>query len=87
MKTLKSIIFRIVAVFGSSALAAVAGGAMIGVNIAKSAALAGCVSVASVLEKLFHAYIDDGVLTADEINQAFAGNKLPAAAPTQEPSA
>lgn len=46
MEKLKNILFRIFALFGSSALAAVAGGAIIGVELWKSAALAGVMACA-----------------------------------------
>jgi hypothetical protein len=34
--------------------------------------MAGILGVASVVEKLARAYLDDGKLSMDEINQAFA---------------
>jgi hypothetical protein len=74
MKTLFSLLGRIAAVFGSSALAAVAGGAVFGVELWKSAAIAGVMAAAKVTEALLKAYADDGVLDKDEISQAFGGN-------------
>lgn len=72
MEKLKNIIFRIFALFGSSALAAVAGGAIIGVELWKSAALAGVMACAQVVEKLLRFSVD-GSLTKEEIEAAFAG--------------
>lgn len=72
MEKLKNILFRIFALFGSSALAAVAGGAIIGVELWKSAALAGLMACAQVVEKLLR-YSVDGTLTKEEIEAAFAG--------------
>lgn len=72
MEKLKNIIFRIFALFGSSALAAVAGGAIIGVELWKSAALAGLMACAQVIEKLLRFSVD-GSLTKEEIEAAFSG--------------
>jgi hypothetical protein len=74
MKTFLSLIGRVAAVFGSSALAAVAGGAVFGVELWKSAAIAGVMSAAKVTESLLKSYADDGVLDKEEISQAFGGN-------------
>lgn len=67
------IIGRIVAVFGSSALAAIAGGAVIGVELWKSAAMAGFMATARVVESLLRAWADDGVLSREEVQKAFGG--------------
>jgi len=67
------IIGRIVAVFGSSALAAIAGGAVIGVELWKSAAMAGFMATARVVEALLRAWADDGVLSREEVQNAFTG--------------
>lgn len=67
------IIGRIVAVFGSSALAAIAGGAVIGVELWKSAAMAGFMATARVVESLLRAWADDGVLSREEVQKAFTG--------------
>jgi hypothetical protein len=72
MAKLQNIIFRIFALFGSSALAAVAGGAIIGVQLWKSAALAGIMACAQVIEKLLRFSVD-GSLTKEEIELAFTG--------------
>ncbi len=67
------IIGRIVAVFGSSALAAIAGGAVIGVELWKSAAMAGFMAAARVIEALLRMWADDGVLSREEVQKAFTG--------------
>ena len=67
------IIGRIMAVFGSSALAAIAGGAVIGVELWKAAAMAGFMAAARVVEALLRAWADDGVLTREEAQKAFTG--------------
>jgi len=76
MAKLQNIIFRIFALFGSSALAAVAGGALIGVDLWKSAALAGIMACAQVIEKLLRFSVD-GSLTKEEIEIAFTGAVKP----------
>jgi hypothetical protein len=75
METLKTLILRIVAVFGSSALAAVAGGAVLDVQLWKAAAIAGIVAAAKVTESLLRAWSSDGVLTKEEIAEAFGKAK------------
>ena len=76
MAKLQNIIFRIFALFGSSALAAVAGGALLGVDLWKSAALAGLMATAQVVEKLLRFSVD-GSLTKEEIELAFTGAVKP----------
>lgn len=73
METMISLLTRIGAVFGSSALAAIAGGAVFGVELWKSAAIAGVMSAARVTESLMAAYAEDGKLDKDEISEAFGG--------------
>ena len=77
----QNMILRIAAVFGSGALAAIAGGAIINISIWKAAALAGIMAAAKVVEQLLRSWADDGVLTSDEISEAFGGTK--AAPPTE----
>jgi len=73
MNKWKDIVGRIAALFVSSALGIITGSAIIApeLKVWKSAALAGFVAVASVVEKLAKASID-GKLTKDEIDNAFA---------------
>ncbi len=74
MKTLLSLMGRIAAVFGSNAIAAIAGGAVFGVELWKSAAIAGVMAAAKVSEALMRAYADDGFLDKEEVSSAFGGN-------------
>ena len=69
---MKSVLLRIVSVFGSSALGAVAGGAIVNVEIWKAAAIAGIMATAKVVESLLKAYADDGKIDAKELKAAFA---------------
>ena len=71
MIKVQTLIFRIFGVFGSSALAAVAGGAIFGVELWKSAAIAGVVAAGKVTEALLRAWSEDGVLTKEEVAAAF----------------
>ena len=71
MVKIQSVIGRVFAVFGSSALAAVAGGAVFGVELWKSAAIAGFMAAGKVTEQLLRSWADDGVLTKEEVQAAF----------------
>jgi hypothetical protein len=73
MNKWKDIFGRIAALFVSSALGIITGSAIIApeLEVWKSAALAGFVAVAGVVEKLAKASID-GKLTKEEIDNAFA---------------
>jgi hypothetical protein len=70
-----TVIARIAAVFGTSALSALAGGAILGVDLGKAAGMAGFMAAASVLERVLRAYYEDGVLTKDELDNAIGGKK------------
>lgn len=65
------IVGRVFAVFGSSALAALAGGAVVGVELWKAAAVAGFVAAGRVSEQLLRAWSEDGVLSKEEVASAF----------------
>jgi hypothetical protein len=67
----KQIILRILAVFGASGLSVVGAGAIAGVSLWKAVMMAGVGGVATVIEGLARAYMDDGKLDADEINDVF----------------
>ncbi len=68
---MKQIILRILAVFGASGLSVVGAGAIAGVPLWKAVMMAGVGGVATVVEGLARAYMDDGKLDADEINEVF----------------
>lgn len=61
---------RLCSLFLANALPAVTGGAVIGISVAKSAAIAGFMAVAQVLQKLASASTD-GELSKEEIADAF----------------
>ena len=61
---------RLFSLFLANALPAIAGGAVIGVSVAKAAILSGIMACVQVIQKLAAASVD-GDLTADEIKEAF----------------
>ena len=72
VKNINNILMRIVAVFAANGLAVIGAGAIAGVGVIKAVTIAGLTAVAMVIEKLARAFMDDGKLTADEINAAFS---------------
>lgn len=72
MKSLNNVLMRIVAVFAASGLGVIGAGAVAGIPVIKAVMVAGLTAVAAVIEKLARAFMDDGKLTLDEINAAFA---------------
>ena len=67
----KDITWRMLAVFIATALGVLGTGALIGVEVWQAALMAGIGGVATVLENLARAYLDDGKITQDEINGVF----------------
>ena len=70
---LTTVVARILAVFGTSALSALAGGAILGVDLAKAAGMAGFMATAQVVERVLRAYYEYGVLTKEELDKAVGG--------------
>jgi hypothetical protein len=66
-----NILARIVAVFAASGLSVIGAGAVVGISTAKAVILAGTLGVATVVERLARAFLDDGKLSVAEINAAF----------------
>ena len=71
METIKNVILRIVAVFAASGLSVIGAGAIAGVPLWKACFMAGMAGVATVIEGLSRAFLDDGKISADEINEVF----------------
>lgn len=69
---IKIILARMIAVFVANGLAVIGAGSLIGVDIISSILLAGSLGVIKVAEGLARAYIDDGKITLEEINDSFA---------------
>jgi hypothetical protein len=67
-----NIFFRIVAVFAASGLSIIGAGSLVGIDTLTAVIMAGTLGVATVVEKLARAFLDDGKLDADEINAAFS---------------
>lgn len=70
-KALGNILMRIVAVFAASGLSVLGAGAVVGIDTLDAVMLAGLLGVASVIERLARAFLDDGRLSLVEINDAF----------------
>lgn len=72
MGTIRAIALRIMATFAATGLSVVGAGAIVDVPLMKAILMAGIGGVAFVVEGLARAYMDDGVLTKEEINAVFA---------------
>jgi hypothetical protein len=71
MKSLINILTRILAVFAASGLGVIGAGAVAGVPLWKACFMAGIAGVATVVEGLSRAYLDDGKLDYSEIHAVF----------------
>ena len=71
MEQFKQLTLRIIATFAASGLSVIGAGAIAGVPIWKACFMAGMAGVATVIEGLSRAFLDDGKLTAAEINDVF----------------
>lgn len=71
MVMMKQIGFRIIATFAATGLSVVGAGAIVDVPLIKAVLMAGIGGVAFVVEGLARAYMDDGVLTTEEVNEVF----------------
>jgi hypothetical protein len=72
MKMFGNILLRIVAVFAASGLGVIGAGSIAGISVLKAVTVAGLTAVAAVVEKLARGFMNDGKLSMDEINSAFA---------------
>lgn len=71
VKKIKQIVTRIIAVFSASGLGVIGAGTLAGVELWKAVMMAGIGGVATVVEGLSRAYLDDGKLTDTEIDSVF----------------
>lgn len=69
--TVKQILLRILAAFAATGLSVVGAGAIAGIPLWKAIMMAGIGGVSFVVEGLARAFMDDGKLTIDEINDVF----------------
>lgn len=67
-----NILMRIVATFAASGLSVIGAGTIAGVPVLTSVLMAGIAGVATVVEGLSRAFLDDGKLTTNEINAVFS---------------
>jgi len=70
--TMKNIVARVFATFLATGLGVIGAGAIAGVPIATSVLMAGIGGVATVVEGLSRSFLNDGKLSADEVNAVFA---------------
>jgi hypothetical protein len=72
MNNLGNILMRILAVFAASGLSVIGAGAVFGIDTLSAVMMAGLLGVSTVVEALSRSFLQDGRLTRDEINDAFA---------------
>jgi hypothetical protein len=68
---LVNVLLRMLATFAASGLGVIGAGTIAGVPILKAVFMAGIGGVAVVIEGLSRAFLEDGKLTASEINEVF----------------
>jgi hypothetical protein len=68
---MKQILLRILATFAATGLSVVGAGAIAGIPLWKAVLMAGIGGVSFVVEGLARAFMDDGKLTEEEINEVF----------------
>jgi hypothetical protein len=71
---LSNIMLRILAVFAATGLGVIGAGAIADVPLWKAVFMAGIGGVAKVVEGLARAYLNDGKLDSQEIDQIFNGS-------------
>ena len=79
-----NIIMRIFATFAASGLGVIGAGTIAGVPVWTSIFMAGIAGVATVVEGLSRAFLDDGKLTTKEINAVFSRFDKKGSAVTEE---
>lgn len=72
LQKVKKILGRMLATFIANGLATIGAGTLIGVDIISAVLLAGTLGCVKVAEDIARAYLDDGVLTMDEIDEVFS---------------
>jgi hypothetical protein len=70
---ISNILLRILAVFAATGLGVIGAGAIADVPLWKAVFMAGIGGVAKVVEGLARAFLDDGKLDTDEIDEIFNG--------------
>ena len=72
MAQIQNILLRILATFAASGLGVIGAGTIAGVPLWKAIFMAGIAGVATVVEGLSRAFLDDGKLSLSEINDVFS---------------
>lgn len=72
MTLFKNVCMRIMAVFAASGLSVIGAGAVAGIPLYKACFVAGIAGVATVVEGIARAFLDDGKLSLHEINEVFS---------------
>jgi hypothetical protein len=70
-RKVQQVVSRIIAVFSASGLSIIGAGTIAGVELWQAALMAGIGGVATVVEGLSRAYLEDGKLSQEEIDQVF----------------
>lgn len=70
-RKLKQVLNRIIAVFSASGLSVVGAGTLAGIELWQAVLMAGIGGVATVVEGLSRAYLEDGKLSQEEIDEVF----------------
>jgi len=84
VRLIRQITLRILAAFAASGLGVVGAGSIAGVPLWKATLMAGIGGVATVIERLARLYLDDGKLSAHDIDMAFGViQKVPDAEPEE----
>lgn len=72
MQLIKNVILRIFATFVVTGLGVIGAGTIAGVSMEKAIFMAGIGGVANVLEGLARAFLTDGKLSEEEVNEVFS---------------
>lgn len=70
-RKMKQVLSRIVAVFSASGLSVIGAGTLAGIELWQAVLMAGIGGVATVVEGLSRAYLEDGKLSQEEIDEVF----------------
>lgn len=68
----KNTVWRILATFVATGMGVIGAGTIAGVSVATSVFMAGIGGVATVLEGLARAFLADGKITEEELNEVFS---------------
>ncbi len=72
MAQIKNILLRVLATFAASGLGVIGAGTIAGVPLWQAVFMAGIGGVATVIEGLSRAFLDDGKLSLEEIDAVFS---------------